>query len=195
MATRTWFGTLTFAPEIQNAAIWEAANYAAKKSLGDFDALPEPEQFRLHTSMLQSHVARFFKRLRKHDAMFRYLMVAEPHKSGLPHFHLLLHEHTEKRVAKALLEEQWRAGFSHWRLVDDSDPKRVFYVVKYLSKSDVPTRVWNSLGYGRARDGAILDAAIRAASLPTEGDLSPCQKGKDFPLAAVKPVDTQEILQ
>src|SRR3546814_2282418 len=45
----------------------------------------------------------------------RYLLVVEPHDDGFPHFHILMHEQ-DSPVRKALLEEQWRSGFSHWRL-------------------------------------------------------------------------------
>src|SRR3546814_836309 len=78
----------------------------------------------------------------------RYLLVVEPHDDGFPHFHILMHEQ-DSPVRKALLEEQWRSGFSHWRLVKNEDPRSVYYACKYLTKSH-QTRVRASRRYGQA---------------------------------------------
>lgn len=164
LANRTWFGTLTLAPQVQVSGLFEARAYARKRGLGDFDALGRSEQFRLLAGIHYPHVQRFLKRLRKAGAKFRYLLVAEEHQSGLPHYHLLLHERTSDNVLKSTLEGQWRAGFSHWRLVDEEKPRQVFYVVKYLGKS-IPTRVWNSCRYGSAR---TADNLAQATSLAGE---------------------------
>lgn len=164
LAHRTWFGTLTLAPEVQVAGLFEARAYARKRGLGDFDALGRAEQFRLLAGIQYPHVQRFLKRLRKAGAKFRYLLVAEEHKSGLPHYHVLLHERTDDPVLKRTLEGQWRAGFSHWRLIPEGDTRQVFYVVKYLGKS-IPTRVWNSCRYGSARLADKL-AGLGTAAIP-----------------------------
>ena len=159
LANRTWFGTLTFAPEVQIAGLFEARAYARKRGLGDFDALGRAEQHRILSGIQYPHVQRFFKRLRAGGAKFRYLLVAEEHKSGLPHFHVLLHEKTDT-MPKASLEAQWRAGFSHWRLVSGGK-RSVWYVCKYLAK-DIPTRVWNSHAYGGVRMHDVLAAQLAA---------------------------------
>src|SRR3546814_7109724 len=77
-----------------------------------------------------------------------FLLVVKPHDDGCPHFHILMHEQ-DSPVLKALLEEQWRSGFSHWRLVKNEDPRSVYYACKYLTKSH-QTRVRASRRYGQA---------------------------------------------
>jgi hypothetical protein len=86
---------------------------------------------------------------------------------------VLFHEKTSEPVLKALLEGQWRAGFSHWRLVSETESRHVFYVCKYLGK-DIPTRVWNSSRYGHAR---IADQLVELMRDTSENESSPvCRK-------------------
>src|SRR3546814_8298459 len=84
-----------------------------------------------YTTLVRS----WLKRVRSVTGVpLRYLLVVEPHDDGFPHFHILMHEQ-DSPVRKALLEEQWRSGFSHWRLVKNEDPRSVYYACKYLTKS------------------------------------------------------------
>jgi hypothetical protein len=78
-----------------------------------------------------------------------YLLVAEAHKSGLPHYHLLISEHEESRPVRARhLKSQWRLGFSDVKLVaQDDEGRSAAYVAKYLAKSAL-ARVRASVGYG-----------------------------------------------
>lgn len=153
-APRTWFGTLTLSPDWQYRAICqfdaEATERAGYKAIELDDFLPR------HT-VISKWITLWLKRVRKRtqSAPFRYLLVSEKHKSGLPHYHILLHELDVSRpVPKAVLEETWPYGFTRWKLVDSSTHgKTGNYVAKYLSKSK-DARVRASIGYGyHAGDG------------------------------------------
>ena len=69
-------------------------NYATK---GDFDTLSDGEQFRLIHNEIGKEFTLYFKKLRKaaKNTRLRYLLVAEAHKDGFPHYHAFLHEHGE----------------------------------------------------------------------------------------------------
>lgn len=150
---RTWFGTLTFSPENHMAILNECrvGNIRKPDRLPnsmqgiDHDSLPETERFAALVAASGYRVGNMFKRLRKEGHEFRYLLVAEAHASGRPHYHLLVHEKGEP-IPKRQLEAQWaREGFSSWRLVKDD--RAASYVCKYLAKSAL-ARVRASLDYG-----------------------------------------------
>src|SRR5205814_1472707 len=85
-------------------------------------------------------------------ARFRYLLIAEAHKSGVPHFHMLLHEpDVANTVRHATLRDQWRYGFTNFKLV--SDPRAAGYIAKYLAK-DALARVRASKDYGSVGAGS-----------------------------------------
>jgi hypothetical protein len=81
---------------------------------------------------------------------FRYALVAEAHKSGLPHYHMLISENDDAKPLRARhLKESWRCGFMNVKLVAQEEKNRaVAYVCKYLSKSAL-ARVRASVGYGQ----------------------------------------------
>jgi hypothetical protein len=125
----------------------------------DFERLPPAEQFSLRHTEISRELTKYLKRVRKESgAKFRFLLVAEAHKSGLPHYHLLLHEHDQFRpVRKSVLEAQWKAyGFSKWRLIEDERAAR--YVCKYLSK-DAIARVRASIRYGSTEGHSYIKDA------------------------------------
>lgn len=154
VSARTWFGTLTVAPahRFRFQVLAERAAGVSRLS-----ALEPAEQFRLVAAQLNMEATRFFKRLRKQGAAFRYLLVTEAHKSGDPHLHLLLHESGEP-VRKATLESHWNVGFSQWKLVGNERGAAV-YVCKYLAK-DALTRVRSSQRYGQATKVAFLAKTV-----------------------------------
>jgi hypothetical protein len=84
---------------------------------------------------------------------FKYCLVAEAHKSGLPHYHLLISESDDAKPLRARhIKGSWRSGFSDVKLVAQEDRARtVGYVCKYLSKSAL-ARVRASVGYGHGSD-------------------------------------------
>lgn len=157
-AHRTWFATLTIRPEERFVASMHAASSAAKAGHGSWTSMSSENQFRYLVEYLGHEISRYLKRVRKAGSPFRYLLVSEAHKDGFPHFHMLIHE-AALPLTKRLLEDNWRLGYSQFRLVNSSDPRSAFYVCKYLSKS-AQTRVRASKRYGNA---ALIAAATDAA--------------------------------
>lgn len=141
-AKRTWFVTLTLRPGQRYTAECEAA----KRDIS-IGAQPEDAQEKARFAVIVEEIQRFLKRIRKNSkAKLRYILVQELHKSGEPHYHMLIHE-VEGTLTKAVLQAAWRWGFSQAKL---ADPRTAIYVCKYLTKSS-GSRVRASLGYGRHR--------------------------------------------
>lgn len=163
-AYRTWFGTLTFRPEVHHALLERARHRLARQGV-DFDTMSLVEQFAERHAECGREITLYLKRVRKQSrAAMRYLLVAEAHKSGLPHYHMLVHESDPTSPLRhALLSGCWNHGFEKWRLV--SDERECAYVTKYLGKSK-SARLRASLRYGVPRDdlpafghsGAVLSA-------------------------------------
>ena len=151
MSTRTWFATLTLAP----SAHWHLeCRASARLTEGGVDLrkLPPDERFAEIVKEYAEELTKFMKRVRKNSgAILRYLLVAERHKSGKPHFHALIHEiGTDVPIRHTVLRSAWKLGFTKFKLVE-RDVKACWYVSKYLAK-DVASRVRASLGYGRGAD-------------------------------------------
>lgn len=156
---RTWFGTLTVRPSERFKLRILAERKRLRAGGETINSLDATEQFRLLADELGTEVTRWLKRVRSGaKGPFRYLLVAEEHKSGDPHIHCLVHEFGEP-IPKRLLEGQWNYGFSHWRLVGD-DPRAASYVCKYLSK-DLRTRVRASIGYGQADQVRLITERLQ----------------------------------
>lgn len=145
-AQRTWFVTLTLRPEEHWLADLRASAECRRRGVA-FETLSPEEQFTERHRAICVDLTKWMKRLRKQSgSKLRYILVAEAHKSGLPHYHALVHEvPASKPVTKRQLQEQWTLGFSTAKVVEDA--KSAVYVTKYLSKS-VLARVRASLKYG-----------------------------------------------
>ena len=85
----------------------------------------------------------------------RYVLVAERHKDGWPHYHALVHERGPM-VTKRELQGQWKLGFTAFKLVDMSDKAVPYYVTKYLSKQAL-ARIRASLKYGSGLNAITPD--------------------------------------
>jgi len=143
-AERTWFGTLTVKPEMRFLAISKARSLMGKQGI-DFDTLSERERFKEVHGICSAEITRWLKRVRKQSAAkIRILAVAEAHKDGFPHYHVLIHQRGGT-VTHRQLNLTWGWGFSNFKLVQDI--RAAFYVTKYLTKSSL-TRVRASLDYG-----------------------------------------------
>lgn len=154
-ASRTWFGTLTLAPHHHFRVTTQARMYYAKsldEAKRDFDTLGTEEQFAARHKIISREITLFVKRIRENSgAELRLMCVSEQHKSGLPHYHMLVHEaNPAQSISKAQLEAAWKWGFSSWRLVKDA--KAAAYVTKYLQKSSM-ARVRASIDYGQRPNG------------------------------------------
>jgi len=158
-SVRTWFGTLTARPDVQH--LWLArARRAVRQQCDDFEKLSQSKQFALLAQQQGAEVTRYIKRVRfESKVAIRYLVVAEAHKSGMPHAHMLLHER-DYPVRKEMLDRQWLVGFSKWRLVPQDNISEAFYISKYLAKSSV-ARVRASASYGRASQALPHGEAVR----------------------------------
>ncbi len=149
---RTWFGTLTFSAQSQSE-LGARARLAAGRIIIDgearciFDMEAADKRFGLLVAQANVEVTKYLKRIRKEagECRLRYLSVVEAHKSGLPHFHILVHEQFGT-VSKRTLQNQWVMGFSNYRLVQDENACR--YIAKYLGKS-ADARVRASVEYGQ----------------------------------------------
>lgn len=174
---RTWFGTLTLAPE------WQAefercaregfmAGYGSSDIPAWWDDPTCDERFQRVRDEIVPELQKFWKRLRKAGHRFKYLLVFERHKSGLPHMHFLLHEE-EAPILKRHIAAQWPFGFTDISLVGAntsgkrrSPEKAAFYVAKYLQKSD-QSRQLASEGYRPPpRNVRPEDKASRSALQP-----------------------------
>lgn len=144
-AARTWFGTMTLSPEQHWLASlrWERAKAGRK-----WAELSPDEQFQARHEVIAKEITTWLKRVRKESgARLRYLLVAEAHKSGLPHYHILVHEVSPlETVGERTLRRQWKLGHSKFKLVEGRAVAG--YVAKYLAKA-AEARVRASVRYGQ----------------------------------------------
>lgn len=146
---RTWFGTLTLRPERQHYYLALARSRVDAQGV-DFDTLPDAEKATLRHAEIGKEITKYLKRVRKQTgANLRYILAVEEHKSGLPHYHMLVHECSASLGVKhRILQAQWHDGFTNFRLVDKNDSYEARYIAKYLSKG-LKARVRASVRYGQ----------------------------------------------
>lgn len=168
LAARTWMATLTLDPAVLSRSLDICRDSMRKQGL-DYDALPYPDRFAQLDRLFYKEFQKRMKLLRKNtEVPLRYLAVTEAHKSGVPHWHVLLHEMDPDRPLRYdadLLGRQritvgqrrkwvkirdpfWIAGFQDFDL---KEPWEATYVCKYLSKS-LEARVRASKRYGSVSD-------------------------------------------
>ena len=174
-SARTWFGTLTLRPEEHHKMVSRARQRLWSGGT-DFDALSPHEQFMERMTEIGREVTLYLKRVRKESgARVRYLLVAEAHKTGLPHLHILVHEASpDKPVRHKTLEGQWKLGFTRFKLAHDV--KTASYVCKYISKA-LLARVRASLRYGQGE--AERPEGIQSAGRSHEGGKMPPKEAED----------------
>lgn len=144
-ADRSWFGTLTVEPEQQYLAALRAERDCLRRGVRWSD-MNSKERFNAIVQALAPDLTRWLKRVRKNSGAYvRYCLVAEEHKSGLPHFHVVLH-HRAIPVRHKTLKEAWTLGFSDFKLVEEK-LSVARYVAKYLAKA-LGARVRASTRYG-----------------------------------------------
>lgn len=147
---RTWFVTLTLKPSLQFEGL-SRARMKAKSASVNWEDLHQDDRFLRLASMHGDRITRYLKRLRTGDKQsgphdIRYLLVAEAHKSGMPHFHMLMHEKSaDNPVRKSSIQRFWKDGYSSAKLVRETGVAS--YVTKYITKSCL-ARVRASKDYG-----------------------------------------------
>lgn len=187
-AVRNWQVTLTLRPEEQVRARYKAIRAAERRGL-EWSALSAEQQFQRRCQVIGDDISLWLARVRRRcveewtlqgvevSASFRYLLVAEQHESGEPHFHLLLHELSELQPIRndwlckpprrptmrewwmpPQIDARWHLGFVNMKL---KAPDKVAYVAKYLTKS-LLARVRASKRYGE-----------QTASAPPQGETRP----------------------
>lgn len=166
-AARNWWGTLTLSPVNHYRVMVEARKVARDRSVA-WETLTDEERFIRIADASLKHVTKYLKRVRKASKQsFRYVLVTERHKSGLPHFHLIIHEHDLRPIPHRILSGQWNGknfalGFEKWRLIPFDDHERhVGYVTKYISKT-LAGRVRASQRYGDEPLQATVGAVVAA---------------------------------
>lgn len=148
---RTWFGTLTLSLEAQAEFVRRARLRHPDPSAEWWSEPHCDERFAAVRVEFLREVQKYWKRLRFSGEQFKYLLVFERHKSGLPHAHFLLHEEA-KPLLKRRMRSQWPWGFFQASLVGGrarnaaAPSKAAWYAVKYLTKSH-QARVVASRGY------------------------------------------------
>jgi hypothetical protein len=146
-AARTWFGTLTFRPDIHLAITSQARMYFVKNGL-DYEQEPERVTWPVYHRIAAGYVQRWYKQLRKAGCSLRYLQVAERHKSGLIHFHVLIHEQSpDDPIRHKTLSGTWSHGFCNFKLATETN--QITYLCKYLTKDAATASVRASLRYGQ----------------------------------------------
>lgn len=187
---RTWAGALTFRPEVQVWAVSWCRQKMREQGL-DYDALTVDDRFRQLHGLLSKEVTRYLKRLRSNLGVpIRFMAVVEPHESGMPHYHMLVHEADALHpVRKAQLDSNWRGGFSHWRLCQSK--RQCGYVAKYLGK-DAAGRVRASVDYGVRKDSLQLNQNSRPPTSLPELLAPPGEGSMGTELCSANQTDEQE---
>lgn len=142
---RTWFGTLTFHPVVQE----ELRERAIENNLvQDWAAVASFERRKLLVREAVDELQRYWKRLRKGGLSFKYLAAIESSQSGEPHAHFLLHEaDPERPILVKELDAGWGRGFTKIKLARGIFPQgAAHYVVKGLGEAN-QQRVLASIGY------------------------------------------------
>lgn len=169
---RAWFGTLTLNPEAHAIMRARAMKRLRLDAVG-WDTLDPDRQFAERHKEIGRELSKWLKRVRaqagyeagRKTVPLRYCLVAEKHKSGLPHYHVVICE-SEVKVPHRILREQWKLGFVKFTVV--KEPSRAaHYVSKYLSKC------------AEARVRASLHFGYKSETI-TSSDIEPKKSQKDF---------------
>lgn len=151
---RTWFGTMTLSPENQYLMLMRADRHATRRGWR-WEEMTEAQRFLAVHGQISIEITKWLKRVRKQSgSRLRYMIVCEPHKSGKPHYHALVHQCTEEDVVTyRQLSTEWKLGFTKFKLV--TDLRQATYLSKYLSKA-LSARVRASRRYGSHDYGGVL---------------------------------------
>lgn len=170
-ARRTWFATFTLSPQAHYVMQCRAVALAEAKSIPTSELTADEISAR-QSNECEKELTLFFKRIRKElpQSSVRYLLVREKHKSGLPHWHALIHESGDVPIRHSLLSKNWQLGHAKFKLLEDE--RAAFYVAKYLGKSN-EGRVRASLRYGRySAEYALRHSGFKEAACEVSPELS-----------------------
>jgi hypothetical protein len=180
-ANRTWFATFTLTPAAHYNMQCRAIAHAESRAIPTAELTSE-DLFTRQSGEVEKELTLWFKRLRKNVPShgIRYLLVRERHKSGLPHWHALIHECGEVPISYRMLDT-WPHGHAKYKLMQDE--RAAFYVAKYLGKSH-DGRVRASVRYGqfnsdRETTSVIEDAKRRRGMEASEAKPKTSHKKED----------------
>lgn len=170
VSPRTWFVTLTMRPDEHHRFQVLARRKIAAGAIVRSDVVEHERLWPVWAQLELEAVTRYLKRVRKgghfrHECgqaleqastRMRYVLVVERHKSGAPHFHLLVHEMAGyPGFSRRWLSSQWPHGFGVWKI---ADIRTAGYVAKYVGK-EIACRVRASRRYGDSALWAEVAAA------------------------------------
>lgn len=163
-AERTWWCTFTLRPMEHYNMQARGLLHAESRSI-PMKELSAADASRLQSNEVAKELTKFFKRVRKQagSRSLRYLLIRENHKSGLPHYHAFIHEVGDVPIRHAVLTQNWRLGFSKFKLLSNSE-QAAAYATKYLNKAD-EGRVRASIRYGRIASDPATASAIDTQSV------------------------------
>ena len=177
MWPNTLFGTLTVKPEELARASAIASRRLVEEGIPLLHQTAD-QLFSEKVAVIGEWITLYIKRVRKAlKTPARFLLVAEHHKSGEPHFHMLWHEVVRPTADQwdtyRVLVDQWQGniinelptghGWAVWSGIDRTDPREARYVCKYLSKSLL----------GRVRPSQLYGQIEHPSSDPAKPHLPP----------------------
>lgn len=171
---RCWKATLTFSP--QEAFLYETeARQRARKRNNSWDMVGPRDRKRYLLAAAGRRLTLAFKRARVNGFKVRYISVPELHKSGVVHFHLVIHEigdeirkqcqhcrgecgciacygtskrQCDGRKRPCCWQAFWPHGFSQFKLVaEGGEAAAIRYATKYAAKDNCG-RIRSSIRYG-----------------------------------------------
>lgn len=151
------------------------ARARARWKAPDFDTRNEQQQFAGVWAQFSAEITLWMKRVRKNSgAALRTMCVAEAHRDGFPHAHLLMHERLGGGfTAERQLRTAWRWGFAQAKLAES---RHANYIAKYLTKSAL-ARVRASISYG---------SGVNPATVGSQDDLQRAKEALAFLPSAMR---------
>lgn len=184
VSPRTWFVTLTMRPSEHHRARTMARKLIAERQLLRLPNYEKTQELAGLIRVEQAEVIKYLKRVRKggyfkHEKKLeklfqepthiRYFVTVELHKSGLPHYHLLIHEVAGyPALSRRWLAHQWPHGYGAWKIANLQHAR---YVAKYLAKEIALARVRASRRYGERSESiaAQLVGGVYYPQTPLSG--------------------------
>ncbi len=165
-ATRTWLCTFTLRPS-EHYKLGVQTRQRLEAQGEDIDKMDARRRLEEMMVEYRDVMRRYVNRLRKGlvqrgwpQVQFRYLWVPEPHKSGLIHFHMLLHEVADDmRIPKRRIEDMW--GLGHAGAKEVHSEAEAKYACKYLGKHHFEGRLAVSKHYGEREEDDVAKLAER----------------------------------
>ena len=144
---------LTYRPQIHVLHYYKMISDLRKRGV-DYAKLTTPEKWYEKSRFYNRDLTLTLKRLRFSypEHPFRYLATIEPHQSGHPHWHLMMHYPTEFELSREQIADKWGLGF----VLPPERPRHTGsafarYMTKYIQKH-YQVRIRASEGYGKAEN-------------------------------------------